>query len=75
MLLLQGGAQVIRKQVIAAVPLLVLDLLILLWIFISLRQTLRTLRIREDLVKLSQYRYFTTFLIVSLIGETIRQTS
>jgi hypothetical protein len=75
MLLLQGGAQVIRKQVIAAVPLLVLDLIILLWIFISLRQTLRTLRIREDLVKLSQYRYFTTFLIVSLIGEIIRQTS
>jgi hypothetical protein len=75
MLLLQGGAQVIRKQVIAAVSLLVLDLIILLWIFISLRQTLRTLRIREDLVKLSQYRYFTTFLIVSLIGEIIRQTS
>ena len=35
----------------------------------SLLQTMRTLRIRKNLVKLSLYRHFTNILIVSVIGE------
>ena len=35
----------------------------------SLLQTMRTLRIRKNLVKLSLYRHFTNILVVSVIGE------
>ena len=62
-------ADVNSKQVIASVPLSVLDAVICWWIFMSLLQTMRTLRIRKNLVKLSLYRHFTNILIVSVIAS------
>ena len=41
----------------------------------SLLQTMRTLRIRKNLVKLSLYRHFTNILLVSVIGETPKHRS
>ncbi|XP_028392984.1 transmembrane protein 87A-like [Dendronephthya gigantea] len=62
-------ADVNRKQMIASVPLSVLDAVICWWIFMSLLQTMRTLRIRKNLVKLSLYRHFTNILVVSVIAS------
>ena len=58
-----------RQQLIASVPLAVLDASICWWIFMSLVQTTRTLRIRRNLVKLSLYRHFTNTLIFAVLGK------
>ena len=60
-----------RQQLIASIPLAVLDASICWWIFMSLVQTTRTLRIRRNLVKLSLYRHFTNTLIFAVLGELI----
>lgn len=58
-----------RQQLIASVPLAVLDASICWWIFMSLVQTTRTLRIRRNLVKLSLYRHFTNTLIFAVLAS------
>lgn len=58
-----------RQQLIASIPLAVLDASICWWIFMSLVQTTRTLRIRRNLVKLSLYRHFTNTLIFAVLGK------
>ncbi|KAF6215564.1 hypothetical protein GE061_010320 [Apolygus lucorum] len=60
-----------NQFVIATVPLAVLDSAICWWIFISLSQTTRTLRLRRNLVKLSLYRHFTNILIFSVVASVI----
>lgn len=60
-----------RQQLIASIPLAVLDASICWWIFMSLVQTTRTLRIRRNLVKLSLYRHFTNTLIFAVLGKLI----
>nr|CAD7455748.1 unnamed protein product [Timema tahoe] len=56
---------------IASVPLAVLDSAICWWIFTSLVQTTRTLRLRRNLVKLSLYRHFTNTLIFAVIASVV----
>ncbi|XP_050319917.1 transmembrane protein 87A [Bactrocera neohumeralis] len=59
------------EQLVAAIPLAVLDTGICWWIFTSLVQTTRTLRLRRNMVKLSLYRHFTNTLIFSVLASVI----
>ncbi|XP_011189488.2 transmembrane protein 87A [Zeugodacus cucurbitae] len=59
------------EQLVAAIPLAVLDTGICWWIFTSLVQTTRTLRLRRNMVKLSLYRHFTNTLIFSVLASVL----
>jgi cbb3-type cytochrome oxidase subunit 3 len=52
-----------RQLVLAAVPLALIDSLICYWIFTSLIQTIRALRLRRNSVKLQFYVHFKNVLI------------
>lgn len=52
-----------RQLVLAAVPLALIDSLICYWIFTSLIQTIRALRLRRNFVKLQFYVHFKNVLI------------
>ncbi|XP_035768134.1 transmembrane protein 87A [Neolamprologus brichardi] len=56
---------------LAAVPLAVLDSTLCWWIFVSLTQTMKLLRLRRNVVKLSLYRHFTNTLIFAVIASVI----
>ncbi|XP_073722186.1 transmembrane protein 87A-like isoform X2 [Misgurnus anguillicaudatus] len=56
---------------LAAIPLAVLDSTLCCHIFISLAQTMKLLRLRKNLVKLSLYRHFTNTLIFAVIASVI----
>lgn len=43
-------------------------------IFVSLAQTMKLLRLRRNVVKLSLYRHFTNTLIFAVIGNHSRRT-
>jgi hypothetical protein len=60
-----------NQLLVAAVPLAVLDSAICWWIFTSLVQTTRTLRVRRNLIKLALYRHFTNTLIFAVIASVI----
>ncbi|XP_071159236.1 transmembrane protein 87A-like [Mytilus edulis] len=53
------------------IPLAVVDAVICWWIFSSLVQTTRTLRLRRNVVKLSLYRHFTNLLIFAVLSSVI----
>ncbi|KAG8229503.1 hypothetical protein J437_LFUL004909 [Ladona fulva] len=59
------------QVLLASAPLALLDSAICWWIFTSLVQTTRTLRLRRNLVKLSLYRHFTNTLIFAVISSVI----
>ncbi|KAH8282955.1 hypothetical protein KR054_011165 [Drosophila jambulina] len=59
------------ELLVASIPLAVLDTGICWWIFTSLVQTTRTLRLRRNMVKLSLYRHFTNTLIFAVIASVI----
>ncbi|XP_016375441.1 transmembrane protein 87A-like isoform X2 [Sinocyclocheilus rhinocerous] len=56
---------------LAAIPLAVLDSTLCWWIFISLAQTMKLLRLRRNVVKLSLYRHFTNTLIFAVFASVI----
>uniref|UniRef100_A0AAZ3QA50 GOST seven transmembrane domain-containing protein n=1 Tax=Oncorhynchus tshawytscha TaxID=74940 RepID=A0AAZ3QA50_ONCTS len=56
---------------LAAIPLAVLDTTLSNHIFISLAQTMKLLRLRRNVVKLSLYRHFTNTLIFAVIASVI----
>ncbi|XP_063348783.1 transmembrane protein 87A-like isoform X2 [Pelmatolapia mariae] len=56
---------------LAAIPLAVLDSTLCWWIFVSLIQTMKLLRLRRNVVKLSLYRHFTNTLIFAVIASVI----
>lgn len=60
-----------NQLLIAIIPLAVLDSGICWWIFTSLVQTTRTLRLRRNLVKLNLYRHFTNTLIFAVLASVI----
>ncbi|KAL1139394.1 hypothetical protein AAG570_006378 [Ranatra chinensis] len=60
-----------NQMLVASVPLAVLDSAICWWIFTSLVQTTRTLRLRRNLVKLTLYRHFTNTLIFAVVASVI----
>ncbi|XP_069117831.1 transmembrane protein 87A-like [Argopecten irradians] len=60
------------KDILAAqIPLAVIDASICWWIFASLIQTTRTLRLRRNIVKLSLYRHFTNLLIFAVLASVV----
>uniref|UniRef100_A0A1A7Z2K2 Transmembrane protein 87A n=1 Tax=Iconisemion striatum TaxID=60296 RepID=A0A1A7Z2K2_9TELE len=56
---------------LAAIPLAVLDSTLCWWIFVSLAQTMKLLKLRRNLVKLSLFRHFTNTLIFAVIASVI----
>lgn len=58
-----------KQLLLASIPLAVLDAAICWWVFTSLVQTTRTLRLRRNLVKLSLYRHFTNTLIFAVLAS------
>ncbi|XP_053694219.1 transmembrane protein 87A isoform X2 [Sabethes cyaneus] len=59
------------QLLVASIPLAVLDSAICWWIFTSLVQTTRTLRLRRNMVKLSLYRHFTNTLIFAVLASVL----
>jgi hypothetical protein len=57
------------KNALAGIPLVVIDVSICYWILTNLQQTMRTLRVRRNLPKLTLYRHFTNTLIFCVIGK------
>ncbi|XP_063240596.1 transmembrane protein 87A [Bacillus rossius redtenbacheri] len=62
---------VANQVLMASIPLAVLDSAVCWWIFTSLVQTMRTLRLRRNVVKLSLYRHFTNTLIFAVVASVI----
>ncbi|XP_013381526.1 transmembrane protein 87A isoform X1 [Lingula anatina] len=58
-----------NHAMLARIPLAVLDAAICWWVFSSLVQTTRTLRLRRNVVKLSLYRHFTNTLIFAVVAS------
>ncbi|XP_074978738.1 transmembrane protein 87A isoform X3 [Caretta caretta] len=56
---------------LAAIPLAMLDSALCWWILISLVQTMKLLKLRRNMVKLSLYRHFTNTLIFAVIASVI----
>ncbi|XP_063958513.1 transmembrane protein 87A-like isoform X1 [Lytechinus pictus] len=59
------------NDLIALLPISVLDAVVCWWIFRSLVDTSRTLRLRRNLVKLWLYRHFTNALIFCVVAAVI----
>ncbi len=58
-----------EEMLLVTVPLVVLDLATLVWVFIALKRTTKTLRERGHLDQLWRYRYFTGTLIAAIALE------
>ncbi|XP_058600328.1 transmembrane protein 87A-like [Onychostoma macrolepis] len=62
-----GGSSRLLCDIVMAL----IDSCIVWWIFISLAQTMKLLRLRRNVVKLSLYRHFTNTLIFAVIASVI----
>lgn len=58
-----------NKGVLAGVPLVFLDVAISYWILTNLKQTMRTLRVRRNLPKLTLFRHFANTLIFCVVAS------
>ncbi|XP_038597002.1 transmembrane protein 87A [Tachyglossus aculeatus] len=56
---------------VANVALSAIDSCVILWIFISLTQTMKLLKLRRNVVKLSLYRHFTNTLILAVAASIV----
>ncbi|XP_040917272.1 transmembrane protein 87A-like [Toxotes jaculatrix] len=56
---------------VANLSLSLIDSCVMWWIFISLSQTIRLLKLRRNVVKLSLYQHFTNTLIFSVVASII----
>ncbi|CAK6980146.1 Hypothetical predicted protein [Scomber scombrus] len=59
------------SKVLCDIVLAFIDSCIVWWIFVSLAQTMKLLRLRRNVVKLSLYRHFTNTLIFAVIASVI----
>ncbi|XP_062518648.1 transmembrane protein 87A-like [Corticium candelabrum] len=55
-----------NNEIIVGIPIIVIDAGICYWIALSLTGTMRALRVRQNLVKLSLYRHFTVAILGSI---------
>uniref|UniRef100_A0AAF5PPG9 Transmembrane protein 87A n=2 Tax=Wuchereria bancrofti TaxID=6293 RepID=A0AAF5PPG9_WUCBA len=55
----------LKQKQLAALPLVLIEVVIFWWIFTSLISTMRVLKMRRNMVKLSVYRHFTNALCFS----------
>jgi hypothetical protein len=60
-----------NKVLISRIPLAVIDATIYYWIFTGLVATARTLRMRNNIVKLNVYRHFTNTMIFAIIASLL----
>eukprot|EP00070_Physeter_catodon_P023172 XP_023985600.1 transmembrane protein 87B isoform X2 [Physeter catodon] len=65
------GANDSDLVLLASLPLSLLDSGLCWWIFISLAQTMKTLRLRKNTVKFSLYRHFTNTLIFAIMASVV----
>ncbi|XP_028749214.1 transmembrane protein 87B isoform X1 [Peromyscus leucopus] len=65
------GANDSDLVLLASLPLSLLDSGLCWWIFISLAQTMKTLRLRKNTVKFSLYRHFTNTLIFAVLASIV----
>ncbi|XP_067092820.1 transmembrane protein 87A isoform X1 [Osmerus mordax] len=65
------GAKDSDLALLASIPLALLDSSLCWWIFVSLAQTIKTLKLRRNPVKLSLYRHFTNTLIFAVLASII----
>ncbi|XP_017405316.1 transmembrane protein 87B isoform X2 [Cebus imitator] len=65
------GASDSDLVLLASLPLSLLDSGLCWWIFISLAQTMKTLRLRKNTVKFSLYRHFTNTLIFAVLASVV----
>ncbi|XP_077178873.1 transmembrane protein 87A isoform X2 [Paroedura picta] len=56
---------------LAFIPLAFLDTALCWWIFISLTQTMKLLKLRRNVVKLSLYQHFTNTLILAIAASVV----
>ncbi|XP_032882595.1 transmembrane protein 87A isoform X1 [Amblyraja radiata] len=63
------GVPFVSLALIGNISLSIIDTCILWWIFISLTQTMKMLKLRRNVVKLSLYRHFTNTLIFAVIAS------
>ncbi|XP_072247986.1 transmembrane protein 87A isoform X2 [Leuresthes tenuis] len=66
-----GQGEKSSTNIFCAVVLAFTDTCIVWWIFMSLAQTMKLLRLRRNVVKLSLYRHFTNTLIFAVIATII----
>nr|XP_020459814.1 transmembrane protein 87A [Monopterus albus] len=60
-----------KVALVANLSLSLTDSCVMWWIFISLSQTTRLLKLRRNVVKLSLYRHFTNTLVFSVVASII----
>ncbi|XP_036291912.1 transmembrane protein 87B isoform X1 [Pipistrellus kuhlii] len=65
------GANDSDLVLLASLPLSLLDSGLCWWIFISSAQTMKTLRLRKNMVKFSLYRHFTNTLIFAVLASVV----
>ncbi|XP_031297106.1 transmembrane protein 87B isoform X2 [Camelus dromedarius] len=65
------GANDSDLVLLASLPLSLLDSGLCWWIFISLAQTMKALRLRKNTVKFSLYRHFTNTLIFAILASVV----
>jgi hypothetical protein len=58
-----------NKGALASVPLVFMDVSIGYWVLVNLQQTMKTLRVRRNVAKLTLYRHFTNTLIFCALGN------
>ncbi|XP_038599208.1 transmembrane protein 87B isoform X2 [Tachyglossus aculeatus] len=63
------GAKESDLVLLSSIPLALLDSGLCWWIFVSLAQTMKTLKIRKNTVKFSLYRHFTNTLIFAILAS------
>ncbi|KAM3723494.1 Transmembrane protein 87B [Dirofilaria immitis] len=61
----KNQVQGMKQKQLAALPLVLVEVVIFWWIFTSLISTMRVLRMRRNMIKLSVYRHFTNALCFS----------
>nr|XP_023838314.1 transmembrane protein 87A isoform X2 [Salvelinus alpinus] len=66
-----NSGQVGSSRLLCDIVLAFTDSCVVWWIFISLAQTMKLLRLRRNVVKLSLYRHFTNTLIFAVIASVI----
>ncbi|XP_006158710.1 transmembrane protein 87A isoform X1 [Tupaia chinensis] len=59
------------SALLVSLALSAIDACIILWIFISLTQTMKLLKLRRNIVKLSLYRHFTNTLILAVAASIV----
>ncbi|KHN72869.1 Transmembrane protein 87B [Toxocara canis] len=67
----KGHAEALKQKQLAALPLIIIEVIIFWWIFTSLISTMRVLRLRRNEIKLSVYRHFTNTLCFAVIASGV----